>query len=286
MTSRVMEAVRNSLRKRRRLRKARKRLGAIEPIPCNTTHLGAIAPERLREIFLRHETEASWADAQDRASHFHIPDGSGGVNPGDRRAIFYLIAALKPRSVLEIGTHIGASTLHLALALHLNQTEQPGEPGSRAKLFSVDALDVNDPFAEPWIRHGTEHSPVEMLRQIGLDHLVEFVIGRSIPYLEGATRGFDFIFLDGDHDPETVYQEIPRALSALNEEGVILLHDYFPHLKPLWTDGSVIPGPWLATRRLVCEGAGIAVTPLGELPWPTKLGSQVTSLALLVNAEA
>ena len=31
------------------------------------------------------------------------------------------------------------------------------------------------------------------------------------------------------------------------------------------------------------EGAGLAVLPLGALPWPTKLHSNVTSLALLLR---
>jgi len=44
-------------------------------------------------------------------------DRFGGINHGDRRALYYLIRALRPRSVLEVGTHIGASTLYIARAL-------------------------------------------------------------------------------------------------------------------------------------------------------------------------
>ena len=73
------------------------------------------------------------------------------------------------------------------------------------------------------------------------------------------------------------------ALKMLNPNGVILLHDYFPGMKPLWSDGTVIPGPYLATERFVKEGINLTVLPLGELPWPTKLGSNVTSLALLLR---
>jgi len=83
-----------------------------------------------------------------------------------------------------------------------------------------------------------------------------------------------------------VYREIPVALRLLNPGGVILLHDYFPDVKPLWSNGVVIRGPFAATERLKAEGARIEVLPLSELPWPTKLGSSVTSLALLVGAHA
>ncbi len=67
----------------------------------------------------------------------------------------------------------------------------------------------------------------------------------------------------------------------LNEGGVILLHDFFPGMRSLWPDGAMLPGPALAVERLRSEGAGVEALPLGELPWPTKLGSNVTSLALL-----
>jgi hypothetical protein len=54
-------------------------------------------------------------------------------------------------------------------------------------------------------------------------------------------------------------------------------------LQPLWSNGSVIPGPFLATERLKAEEAKVVVLPLGELPWPTKLRSSATSLALLLG---
>lgn len=78
---------------------------------------------------------------------------------------------------------------------------------------------------------------------------------------------------------------IPAALKLLNHDGVILLHDYFPQLSPLWSDGLVIPGPFLAAHRLMKEGANLVVLPLGKLPWPSKLQSNQTSLALLLRRE-
>ena len=74
---------------------------------------------------------------------------------------------------------------------------------------------------------------------------------------------------------------MPHALSALRPGGFILLHDYFPDFKPLWSDGVMKPGPDLAIQRLQKEGADIKVKSFGALPWPTKRNSNVTSLALL-----
>jgi hypothetical protein len=124
-----------------------------------------------------------------------------------------------------------------------------------------------------------------MVNEMGYETFVEFITDSSLSYFAKCKSRFDLIFLDGDHAASTVYQEIPAALNLLNLDGVILLHDYFPELKPLWSHIPVIPGPFLATERLVKEGANLVVLPLGKLPWPSNLQSNATSLALLLRRE-
>jgi hypothetical protein len=62
-----------------------------------------------------------------------------------------------------------------------------------------------------------------------------------------------------------------------------VLHDYYPGRRPLFPDGHVIPGPAQALERIRRENVRIAARPLGVLPWPTKQGVNVTSLALLTR---
>ncbi len=81
-----------------------------------------------------------------------------------------------------------------------------------------------------------------------------------------------------------MYREIAAAVPLLRPGAWILLHDYFPDLAPLWSDGRLIPGPFLATARYQSQGVRTTAVPLGALPWPTKQGSQRTSLALLGKA--
>ena len=104
-----------------------------------------------------------------------------------------------------------------------------------------------------------------------MERLLTLLQDTSIKYFENCQTKFDFIFLDGDHSALTVYQEIPLALKLLNSNGIILLHDYYPGGKPLWSNSPVISGPYLATERLIKEGADLIVLPLGNLPWATKL---------------
>jgi len=234
----------------------------------------------LADVFASETIAEEWRGAEAILAQFAIPDGTGGVNPGDRRAIYYLMRHLKPpRSVLEVGTHIGASTLHLAAALE-----------STASFTTVDIIDVNGEEALQRVqgtvsRKGTPLSPLEMLQVAGWDVRVNFVKATSLDYLSRSNEPLDFVFLDGDHSETTVAAEIPIVLNRLAPNGVILLHDYFPGGKPLWPDywAGVIEGPYRAVERLRRLGYPIRAVPLGELPWPTTLNSNITNLALVLR---
>jgi predicted O-methyltransferase YrrM len=207
-----------------------------------------------------------------------ITSESEGINPGDRRAVYYLTRYLCPRDVLEIGTHIGASTTHVAVALRQLAASQANRAVS---LTTVDVEDINDSESQPWLKYGSACSPLDMMKRLRCDGFVTFVVSRSLDYFIRCTEKFDLIFLDGDHSAATVYQEIPSALKLLKSGGWILLHDYYPDLKPLVPTGKMVPGPYLAVRRLQREGVAIRAVPLGRLPWTTKQNSNLTSLALL-----
>jgi len=270
-----------SLRKALSIRKDTEKLRLIQKLECDITKLPLINSINSKDVFSSSETAIRWSDSRNRLDAFTIPDLTDGINPGDRRAIYYLISKFKPSSVLEIGTHIGASTLHIAEALFMNKTKD----NRHAEMVSVDIADVNNPISKPWLQYGTTHSPLEMINEMEFGYFVEFIKDTSLHYLSRCERKFDFIFLDGNHASNTVYLDISYALKLLNKDGLILLHDYFPDVKSLWSNGVVIPGPFLATERFREEGADLEVLPLGGLPWPTKLQSNVTSLALLLGRE-
>lgn len=255
-----------------------RRLGEISTIDCRTRPLPTTEQLSLDVLFHSSQRDTEWRDHL--AAMTSTPEVEGGVNPGDRRAIYHMVRALAPRSMLEVGTHIGASTRHIAAALKHCRV---ADPATDYKCVTVDIEDVNHPLSGPWRRYGAKRAPREVIESMKCGDFVEFVTEDSLDFLHTRRDNYDFIFLDGDHAAATVYQEVPAALDRLNENGVLLLHDYFPKLRPLWSDGALIPGPYLATERLRSEGAQFKVTPLGELPWPTKLGSCVTSLAVITR---
>lgn len=248
------------------------RLMAITPNGIDVSRLAQLPKDFVPRAMQSNEAAQAWAEAARKAVRAGLPDGTGGVNPGDRRAIFHVVHALRPSRVLEVGTHIGASTIHIALAL---------EALGQGTVTTVDVVDVNDPRKRPWEAFGSPASPRSLVTSLGLDHRVRFETGRSVDFLRNGGEDYDLIFLDGDHGALTVARELPLALERLAPEGAILLHDYFPGLRPLWPGLGIIPGPYLATEWLRAHGANLHVVPLGELPWPTKAGSHRTSLAMV-----
>ncbi len=249
---------------------------ALRQVPTqafNVTNLRAFQSATLTAMLHREETQALWNTNAARLNLF--PDGTGGVNPGDQRAIFYLIAALKPERILEVGTHIGASTSHLAVALKSSNVASPKQ------ITTVDILDVNDVNVKRWENYGMPQSPLQVLEQLGVANQVEFKKSDAVEFLATADTKYDLIFLDGNHAGHAVYREVALALNCLTPNGVILLHDFFPNGEKLWTQTRAIEGPWLAFQRMKQEGAALDVLPLGDLPWPTKFDTNRTSLALL-----
>ncbi len=240
---------------------------------------GALRPsmtsKMLTEFFSNSERENSWNAAVEKITDVYGRiTAMGGVNPGDRRALYYLVHALRPKNLLEVGTHIGASTVFLAEAL--------SAVSPQAHMTTVDILDVNNPEG-PWKEQGLVMPPRQYLERLGAAGRVEFKVSSSSEYLKNAAQKFDFIFLDGDHSSRTVYDEVSLALKILNPDGVILLHDYYPEARPLFKDGNIIAGPFMALNRIMNENKKIKVLPLGDLPWETKQGLRTTSLALLTR---
>ncbi len=252
----------------------REKLQEIPSIPYDSTNLANISETQLREWLNNNEIVTAWKSIKDDIQSLNLPEMTGGVNPGDQRAIFYLISAFKPKTVLEVGTHIGCSTVHIASALKALPEKS---------FLTVDIRDVNDSEKQPWKEFNSPASPAQLIQKIGCQDFTQFKVSTSLDFFQTSDQTFDFIFLDGLHDAYMVYQEIPVALQHLNQGGVILLHDYFPNEQPLWEGYPAITGPYLAVKRLQDEGANLRVIPLGELPWETKLGTNMTSLALLTT---
>ncbi len=242
-----------------------------------TDNLRTIEDLPLDEMYANQDIKALWdIDKKAIQDVYGGDDNFGGVNPGDRRALYYLVMALKPKNTLEVGTHIGASTLHIARAL--KQLNQSGH------VTTVDIIDVNDSETGSWKGLNLAKSPQGFAEELECDNHITFHCGPCLDLMNKTNEKFDFIFLDGDHTAAAVYKEVSTALGILNEKGVILLHDYYPNGEALFPDNNIINGPYNALERITRENPAIKAHSLGTLPWPTKQGTSLTSLALVIKA--
>ena len=255
------------------------RLRSVAQLQFDTRPLARLSEINTESAFRDQRITSDWnADAARIIALFGNEDLLDGVNPGDRRALYSLVRAAKPRNVLEVGTHIGASTLFIALALEANN--------NGGRVTTVDVADVNDADRGAWRRIGMRMSPRAYAEQLNCAHRIQFVTRDSVQFLTTTDEQFDFIFLDGDHSADTVYREVAASLKRLQPSGCVLLHDFYPDAQPLFPDDVIVPGPALACARIVREGAPLVVKPLGNLPWPTKQGTSATSLALIAQSES
>lgn len=275
----LRDALIEILNRRRRIRAESRQLRGIPRLPIHSESLRPVTTKALAATLDCAATHEEWSQTEQLLHEAcQIEDlKTDGVNPGDRRALWYLVKGFVPRSVLEVGTNVGASTFYLAAALKTFAGKDS------QSLVTVDIEDVNNEVSGEWKKRGLANSPSGLIRSIGCGDLVTFVNASSLAYLEGCRRSFDLVFLDGDHTASTVYQEISLVLDLLNKDGVILLHDYFPKNRPLWNGNLPRVGPYIALRRVRKENTRIKVIPLGELPWPTKLGTHRTTLALVTR---
>lgn len=239
--------------------------------------LARIEQSTLREMITApHAAAAFFADAPSFIELLGEGEIVGGVNPGDRRALYSLVLGLEPRRILEIGTHVGASTIHLARALH-----RTGRVEERS-LVTVDIANVNATDG-PWAKAGLSSSPYEMIAALGCAEIVSFEPHDSLAFLAEPGPDFDLIFLDGRHDAAQVYIETSLALRRLSSEGTIVLHDFYPGRQAHFPGTSPVVGPYRALERIRREQPSLRVLPLGDLPWQTKRGGFATSLALVTR---
>jgi predicted O-methyltransferase YrrM len=135
-----------------------------------------------------------------------IGDASGSA--GEMTALAVLVAAVRPRCILEFGTHAGCSTWHLwANAPDAHITTLDLAPSTRvAGSTDLTAQGVaGRPFlpADPRIR------------------VVEVDSRLWTPDLDQV----DLCFIDAGHSYECVRSDTEKALEVLTPEGLLIWHD-------------------------------------------------------------
>jgi predicted O-methyltransferase YrrM len=256
-------------------------LRSVASFDADFSRLRALQPGEVAAALDAGELDEEWVAVRRTLEDLRIWNAPGTTGADDIEPLYRLARHFRARSILEVGTHIGGSTIALATAMR----KHAGTDVRSCRLVSVDVIDVNDRERGPWIAAGATAPPGDCMRDLGLDATVAFRTSDSIEFLRDCTDAFDFVFFDGDHAAKTVYREIGLVAARLAPDAIVALHDYSTRVVfSTYDDGRTIPGPHLATRRVISENPSLAVIPVSRLPQERdRSGSYV---ALLGRAHA
>jgi predicted O-methyltransferase YrrM len=122
----------------------------------------------------------------------------GSVWDVEGRALYAIVRALKPKTIVEVGSMVGCSTSHLALACKKN---------GRGDVYAVDpAADFSR--VDPTLR--------KHIRQI-----------REDVFQWDPPQKVDLLFEDGTHEPGFTAGVMEKLRSRLRRGAIAVCHDYF-----------------------------------------------------------
>lgn len=119
---------------------------------------------------------------------------------GEKMLLYWLIRELRPKTIVETGTHQGATTYFLAHAVLDN---------GFGKVVTCDVLDYKP-------------------QQFGSGPLLNVVDFRICRGDELDVDEIDFAFIDGAHESWEVESEIKHLFPKLSEHATVVFHDCWP----------------------------------------------------------
>jgi predicted O-methyltransferase YrrM len=152
----------------------------------------------------------------------------GSISFQDARFVFRKILELTPRSVVEIGTASGFSTVILVHAL-----AAVAKAGLIADDFKVVSYDIS-----PYLYFDHARLPGDAARELLPDGVLEHVSFRYPATAIELRQEFEpdsieFLFLDGAHDHPWPALDLLAILDRLMPTGIVVLHDInLPRIEP------------------------------------------------------
>lgn len=149
---------------------------------------------------------------------------------GSNGAVFEkLIRKVKPKTIIEVGTFLGASAIHMSELTH--------KLGLHTQILCVDDFRGWPGFRNRFGDIGIVNGDVMLLYQF-MQNVVHFNATETllpIPYSSASTLeklcewGLfgDLIEIDAGHDFNSAWSDINRAYKLLSRGGVLFGHDYF-----------------------------------------------------------
>lgn len=159
-------------------------LPAFTPLPFSANYLSAL--------------EEMYADGE-RAGH---------TDAGTRNLLFSLVLDVLPEKVVEVGGHIGLSSLVMGEALRLN---------GRGKLYTIEP----QPHYLERLRYYTSKASLEDFIEVIPGYSHDTAVKSTIE----AVAPLDLVYVDACHDYLEARHDITYFSRLLRQNGVMVLHD-------------------------------------------------------------
>lgn len=140
------------------------------------------------------------------------PGNQGLSDVGMRNLLFTHALNMRPQTILEIGTHIGAAAVVIAQALKLN---------GFGKLFTIEPGSAYRATAAKHIATAGLTDWIEQISGLSTDAAVRRQLQAVAP--------FEIIFVDANHDYAAVKREVAFYWGLLANNGLMLFHDTGTH---------------------------------------------------------
>ena len=140
---------------------------------------------------------------------------------GHRHFAYDLTVALKPRRIVELGSHYGCSLFSFAQAIK--------DHGLATDLFGVDTWqgDEHAGFYSNEVFELVQKTISEHFKQVSITLLRKTFLDARSDIADGSV---DVLHIDGLHTYEAVVEDFETWLCKLAPEGVVLFHDVNPEL--------------------------------------------------------
>jgi predicted O-methyltransferase YrrM len=144
----------------------------------------------------------------------------GWFHEGSAVVLYTLMRARPPRTIVEIGSYLGRSTIFFALTLR--------GVNPRGRVVAIDPHTGDRQLLD---RLGVDRlSTFELFRQhcraAGVEELVEAHVAASLEVARGWSDAVDLLYVDGWHSYDAVVADGEAWLPHLSPQGVVVFDDY------------------------------------------------------------
>lgn len=161
------------------------------------------------------------------------------MSPETGLLLFSLVRNIRPRTVIEVGTFIGVSTIWMAAALDEIGDEYASSGDTQERVGALVSIDDFTPLPETqWRKVSVEGDRMALVRshieEAGLTHRVHLERGTSwevLPRIRPQLRqtgGVQLALLDGDHSAEGLRKDLIALEPVLETGGYVIVHDTIP----------------------------------------------------------